>query len=417
MLFDYGMANGMVGFEHDYLDYNFLSIPMLRRTYGAANKWLAGINTAALERKMPVQICMALPSDAMASVQFDSMTNVRSSTDYGINDDRDDTPVQPGGLFTDSNFDIGGSALLAYALDLRPSKDILWTHRPDNCRGNHTEDPTACGRWDAHTNPGSNCELNSIVATLSTGPVSLADKAGDTNVTLVRRCVRTDGRILQPDKPLTAVDSMFAQAGGSGLQARARAAPSGQVWATHTILGSAVWHYVLSVDVGSPWKIHARDLYPMMPETTAASEPRWVAHSWFTGHAPTVCAHGSRALASGCVVASVKSAADIPAIHTARPIAVQNDTRAFDLLELAPVVHGWALLGEVGKYVRVSRDRFDDVSFSASGIRLSLSGSAGETAAVVALQPLSHGDWRVQVQTVTFAGTKASLEFRPAEGQ
>jgi spore cortex formation protein SpoVR/YcgB (stage V sporulation) len=26
---------------------------------------------------------MALPSDAMASVQFDSMTNVRSSTDYG----------------------------------------------------------------------------------------------------------------------------------------------------------------------------------------------------------------------------------------------------------------------------------------------------------------------------------------------
>ena len=67
------------------------------------------MNTAALERQMAVQICMALPSDAMASVQFDSMTNVRSSTDYGINDDRDDSPVQPGGIFGDSNFNIGGS--------------------------------------------------------------------------------------------------------------------------------------------------------------------------------------------------------------------------------------------------------------------------------------------------------------------
>ena len=97
-------------------------MPYLRRTFGAAQQWLSGINTAALERSLPVQICMALPSDAMASVQFDSMTNVRSSTDYGINDDRDDTPVQPGGLFTDSNFDVGGSSLLAWALDLRPSK-------------------------------------------------------------------------------------------------------------------------------------------------------------------------------------------------------------------------------------------------------------------------------------------------------
>ena len=31
---------------------------------------------------------MALPSDAMASVQFDSMTNVRSSTDYGKEETR-----------------------------------------------------------------------------------------------------------------------------------------------------------------------------------------------------------------------------------------------------------------------------------------------------------------------------------------
>ena len=65
----------------------------------------------------------------------------------------------------------------------------------------------------AHTRMSitSNCELNALVATLSTGPLSIADKPGDTNATLLRRCIAADGRILQPDKPATAVDSMFAR--------------------------------------------------------------------------------------------------------------------------------------------------------------------------------------------------------------
>ena len=81
MLFDYGVSNGMSGFEHDYLDYNFLSMPYLRKTFGAAQKWLAAIDAAALARKLPVQMCMALPSDLMASVTLSSVTNFRASTD------------------------------------------------------------------------------------------------------------------------------------------------------------------------------------------------------------------------------------------------------------------------------------------------------------------------------------------------
>merc|ERR1712166_877750 len=48
-LFEYGIQNGMAAFEHDYLDYNFLSMPYLRKTLGAAHKWLKGMDTAALE--------------------------------------------------------------------------------------------------------------------------------------------------------------------------------------------------------------------------------------------------------------------------------------------------------------------------------------------------------------------------------
>jgi hypothetical protein len=401
----------MAGFENDFMDANFLGIPYLRQNHGAAHKWLAGMDTAALERKLPVQICMALAGDLMASVAFNSMTNYRCSTDYGISDSSSVLQAN------DGNYNIGGSSLLGFGLGLRPSKDILWTHRPDNCRGDPTADPSACGRWGAKTNPGSNCELNTIIATLSTGPVSLADKAGDTNATLVRRCVREDGRILQPDKPATSVDSMFAQKGSKRNPPTADG--SGLVWATSTTVKSHVWHYVLSIDVKSSWRLHGDDLYPklaaavdMTREGGGAAEG-WVAHPWFTGHAPTPCVHGSKALASGCVSASVKSYEDIPPIHNTRPIMVQNDTRVYDLMELAPVVHGWVLLGEVDRYVRVSSDRFDDITFSTAGIRASLRGSAGETAVVTALQPSQKGDWVVIVESATFGSTgKATIEFK-----
>ena len=85
----------------------------------------------------------------------------------------------------------------------------------------------------------------------------------------------------------------------------------------------------------------------------------------------------------------------------------------FDLVELSPVVHGWVLLGEVGKYVRVSQDRFDDITFDASGISMSLSGSVGENVAVTALQWIDvKADWLVFVKEVSFGESrKATLKF------
>ena len=73
----------------------------------------------------------------------------------------------------------------------------------------------------------------------------------------------------------------------------------------------------------------------------------------------------------------------------------------------------------------MNSDRFDDVSFpSGGGIHMGLSGSAGETIAVAALQPVSEGDiegrnaaanassdWLVQVKQVVFTGNSATVVF------
>ena len=143
----------------------------------------------------------------------------------------------------------------------------------------------------------------------------------------------------------------------------------------------------------------------------SATPDGWVVHPWFSGHRPTACVDGARALASGCVTAHARSASELPPLRTLRPIMVANDTRRFDLLELAPVVRGWALLGEVDKYVRVSRGRFQRVDFSPSALRVRLVGGAGETTAVAALRPTPTGDdWMIVVKSVTFAHGREQVD-------
>ena len=55
-----------------------------------------------------------MPCGSQASVAFDSVTNYRASTDYGIADSS--MPLQP----DDFNFNIGAASLLGFALALRP---------------------------------------------------------------------------------------------------------------------------------------------------------------------------------------------------------------------------------------------------------------------------------------------------------
>ncbi|CAJ1359089.1 unnamed protein product [Effrenium voratum] len=365
MLFDEGLRNAMGGFEQDFLNFNFLAVPLFRKSFGAASRWLGALHQAALERKVPVQLCMALPSDLLESLRFGSATNFRASGDYASKD----------------NYDIGASSLLGFALQLRPSKDSFWTHRPVSA--------VESGKpWGVKENPGANCELNALIAALSTGPLALADKAGDTNKTLVMRCIRADGRILQPDKPATSIDATFTATGPD----------SGRIWSTFTGLGGWSWHYVLYIDLISPWQLTYGDFYPELQTSV------W--RRWHEAHRPRSCAHLQPAVASGCVGLGV------PRLLNDRPIMVQNDTRRFDLVQFSPIFpNGWVLLGEVGKYVGVSRWRFLDVSAPLGGLELQLAGAVGEEVRVLALQPSGTREWTILEKQVKFEGAHATLHF------
>ena len=103
---------------------------------------------------------------------------------------------------------------------------------------------------------------------------------------------------------------MFAQATDG--------APPGEVWSTYVAMEQMVWYYLLSIDVKVPWSISEIDLVPPMAAVASGIANAvnaadgggngWVAHQWFSGHIPTPCQHGSHAIASGCIVASVRHA-------------------------------------------------------------------------------------------------------------
>mgnify|MGYP001426976762 CR=1 FL=1 len=357
MLFDYGQQAGMSNFEMDFMDDNFLAVPDFRTEYGAAATHLSALDRAAAERGIAVQVCMTLPSDLMHSVTTRSITNYRASGDY------------PG----HGQWNVGGSGLLAFALGLRPSKDTFWTHRPASA--------VATGQpYPLDANPGSNCEFNVLVALLSGGPFGLSDKAGDTNATLVQRAARQDGRLLQADRPATVLEYEFARA----VPNSTRPAPEGSFWGTSTTVGGATWHHVVSINqVSAPYQLLPSDLYPA-PAATA----RWVARPFFDGFVPRACTAGAAALASKCITAGPSAAADLPPLQNTRPIMVQNDTVAFDLTLYAPVLdHGWVLLGEIAKYVPVSRARVAAVNATAAMLTVDLLGAAHEPVTLVALEP------------------------------
>lgn len=247
-----------------------------------------------------------------------------------------------------------------------------------------------------------------MIATLSTGPVGIADKAGDSNATLLRRSIRPDGLILQPDKPATSIDATF-------IDSPAARQPQGHIWSTYAALTNGLgfklrWYYVLSIDVKVSWHLRQNDLFPRLD----MSNRSWAAHRWHESARPTLCLQGELAVKSGCMLGpSALVESDLPIIQNDRPVMVANDTHQFDLLQLSPVLeNGWVFLGDLTKYVSVSGKRFSEVRVTSTGIIVEAHGLQNESIQLTALRPIvvNSGrimEWMVLQKTVHFESSKA----------
>lgn len=388
-VFEYAHAHGAVGYEVDFMSNLFISVPEFRRTLDAATGWQSGLNTAALETTTPVQWCMMQPSDLLNSVQFDAVTNGRASMDY------EDS----------ANLFVGGASVLFWSMGLRPSKDNFWSGDGQKRQMGFSQG-----------NPGTNGELNAIIATMSTGPVGPSDGAGQHNATRIFRTCAADGTILQPERPMMPIDAVYRQA----VSSAERQLDAAAVWSTYsqsrlanipvpqqhvpasTSPSTPTQYHVLGINVSSGIQLQkgnvsvavfASDMYPAPPSGAMFAVRDW--------HRSADCTAGADAVATGCVRVTGGGKAD-PLIKLDKGVSWPFGTYTAQLYTATVLQPGGAftLLGELDKFVPLSSNRFRNVTSSAAGLTATVAGLAGEVVHATALRP-DGASWTVVHADVT----------------
>ena len=293
------------------------------------------------------------------------------------------------------------------------------------------------------------------------------------NKTLVMATCTTNGTLLQPSYPLTPIDSMIIGAGAFGdcftpdRHVAYTYGCGGHIWATYTAVdvlqpqprsppqlstvdarasagtssSSAVWYTAVGWVAGrtspkaSSIELYERDLASMVDNTAATSPsfsdiptgsfsgaPSFVAG---TEHVSWVadfliqkdCTSVTVAAWTGKVamdIAQYGGGLDADGSLTSKP---KSKADGVFMVNVAPVINGVALLGEVGKVTAVSSHRFASVapsSTSASlgaGLNVGLRGKAGEEVTLLYATGSATAGYKCETQTVTIGsdGTGSAM--------
>lgn len=323
---------GLTVYEQDWLFnefYQYVS-PMLENVY-LAKEWLLQMGYGARQNHLNVQYCMPYIRHLLQSLEIDIVTQARASDDYVV------SPYE--GV---DNWRIGGQTVLLEALGLASSKDGFWSTEYQS--GN----PYGEDRYEPYSS------LHSVVATLSSGPVAIADGIGYSNVSLVLKSCRQDGRLLQPDEPARMIDEVFLN------QAFSDVGPDGEVWFASSYLNDLQYGYVFVADLSSDYNLN---IYSLL------SDSFHLYHSIDKNPLPLdIDLHGP-------------SEPDLTILQCG-----QSD---FQLYLLAPILsNGWTFFGEVSKWVSVSSCRFTSMEVHVYGITVKAIGASNEVVTVAFMDPL-----------------------------
>lgn len=359
-----GISYGMMSYEWDFITENIVCNDQFHTTIGAADYFIHGMVQAGQDLNLTMQWCMPPPAIALESIYYPSVTNARASDDFLIGE----------------SWQVGTSSLLLWALGLAPSTDTFWTS--DN--GDVATTMGGCLEGTCppdHSDVG--CELHTILAIMSTGPVGFSDAVNQTNVQrTLRTCRSSDGVLLQPSKPLTTLDRY--------LDTRWRILQSysgptvDQVFAYY-IVAHHLTHlpdHKVTVQVGELWP---------HPQPNSQWFAVWNGgggvgnNSSTTGNSSDPCTtDGAPASECGKYVTAVSNNDDNSRNGDDGTITLEETSNDFEptrvsLFRVCPDT-GWILLGELSKYVSVSIPyRFTDIECLDSGLLFKIHGSKKST--------------------------------------
>jgi len=239
-----------------------------------------------------------------------------------------------------------------------------------------------------------------MLVALSAGPVQFSDAPNETDKTLLMRTCDSAGNLLQPSKPLTAVDSSHSVG--------ADAVPNGgYVLTTHAAVSGAVWQRAfLSHQMPKAWPLRALDAFPAFERAGAV----YATTTWAALQACAAAAGGG-----ACGVSTFAAPADAhTAILTVPAAVVQNATLPFTdvfsptLSLVVPLqASGVAFFGELDKFATISVQRFASLAPTAAGVTASVWGIAGES-----VRFAWWASTKVVMATTTFGGAAGAKSMQ-----
>jgi hypothetical protein len=353
---------GMVTYEQDFLTNSYESIPDLQSKVGLAKAWLTAMSDAAEETNVTVQYCMSLPRHILQSASFKRVTHARASHDYGQSQERN----------TQQWSELGLSATLYWALGILPFKDDFWSEMME-----------AGNTWGAKE---ADPELQTLVSSLSAGPVGPSDALQQVNVSRVMQTCRQDGTLLKPSAPAMQLDSTYTAA-----LHRATVQDNGIAHIWHTVSSAKARssgpaehphnHIILAANITRTTNISVVEL-----KANAASIV-----SSFTGRADL---DANSFLAREYYSGDVRQVSDdVPLMIAPQKLKPQECAgrgftheycTPFELWTLTPTPTRQAhiLLGEKGKYIGLSPQRFAAYSARFAELKVTVLGTKGERVTV-----------------------------------
>ena len=247
---------------------------------------------------------------------------------------------------------------------------------------------------------------------MSAGPIAPGDGVGDTDAVLVKRTCRLDGVLLKPDRPALSVDRQWEEYvfHNGGLA-------SGDVTHTRTTLplsggdmDAGVFVYVLGIALDRDWEVSlVTDIGDLRPGYYVA---------WERSYGDPFSPPNANSLRSVQVQQYSNDGNNPPQGDGNNPpqgdqaslhlnATSESEWGHYTLWRVTPVTcagHGWALLGEMEKFISVSSQRVSAVSVRCghvTSMTLELSGSPGER---VQMTFYSATLRKVQTETVMIGG-------------
>eukprot|EP01084_Bolivina_argentea_P257640 434102_1 len=188
-LFQQSHSWGLSLLKHDHLYDMYDASPYVLTNVSICYNWLSGMNEAALLNNIDVQYSADHPAFYLTATGYASNKYTRASNDY----------VGSGSSQT-IQWAMAPMASVFYGLGIIPYKDTFYsnstiTEKCNNCR---LTGYTEYAPW-----------IHAISSLMSGGPLTISDKIGTTNFSLLNMTVRNDGKILKPSAVYMPIQSQW----------------------------------------------------------------------------------------------------------------------------------------------------------------------------------------------------------------